>query len=113
MSDFQVKQRLIPVADIAFTHNCWLNVGKEWFTPLEFSERYRHANPLKFANAQIRNPLSALEEGRRALANNINRNCSIQDLLKGLDRLNKFSDKLIKEGFRAMPGQQDFVKWRD
>lgn len=79
---------------------------------MEFSQKYRHSNPVNYAEAEILNPMEAIRAGRLLIEQMILDKKPVDAILSSIDRLNVFTDKLLKEGYQERHDQIKQVPWR-
>lgn len=99
------------ISDLARENNCWIQHGRTWYTPDEFDQLNRNGSGIGKKHTKIRNPLSALYEGRsKIIAIATNEKSDWRALYDTLNRLFSFEDKIRNSGFKSIPNQPDEIK---
>lgn len=97
--------------ELAGKYNLWLRLDGRWYTPKEFHEDFYGKNHVRYKGVELLNPLWAIQQAREVIEEMIVDQKTVSSILNAMDRLNKFTDRLFKEGFKKIPGQVDSMKW--
>lgn len=86
-----------PVYKQALGKGMWIVMGKKWYTPQEHFREFGKGLSLPEDSWRLEYPLKALAEGRALIETMIQESEDKEKILDALRRMNRFTDKILKE----------------
>ena len=88
--------------------NCWVCVGKRWYTIAEFTKELG-ASHLRTDDIKLRNPLMAVKESCLIIGGMIETGKSVEQVKDATNKLNEFINKIAASGYKPFSHQRDNV----
>ncbi|RYZ48590.1 MAG: hypothetical protein EOP49_18335 [Sphingobacteriales bacterium] len=98
-------------AQRAHKYNLWIRYEHTWYTPYEFEQRYGHMRNSPAGELELLNPIRELIYGRTLITQMVQSGRPGPVLIDALERLFKFEDKIMANGYEPVANQQDKVAW--